>query len=49
VLADEVVRAAEIVVRTFERERFAPVGPDDDAIERARDASSRVRTLVGRR
>jgi transglutaminase-like putative cysteine protease len=48
-LADEVVRAAEIVVRTFEHERFAPDDPDDDAIERARDASSLVRSLVARR
>jgi len=48
-LASEVVRAAEVVVRTFERERFAPVGPDGEEIERARAASSRVRALVGRR
>jgi transglutaminase-like putative cysteine protease len=48
-LADEVVLAAELVVRTFERERFAPVAPDGEEIERAREASSRVRSLVARR
>ena len=48
-LAGDVVRAAEVVVRTFERERFAPVGPGEDEIERARGASMRVRELVARR
>ena len=49
-LAREVVQAAEVVVRTFERERFAPVGPDDEPRSSVpATASSRVRTLVGRR
>jgi hypothetical protein len=43
------VRAAELVVRTFERERFAPVGPGHVEIERALEASSRVRALIVRR
>ena len=44
-----VIGAAEIVVRTFERERFAPVKPTDAELDSARAASDRVRTLVGRR
>jgi protein-glutamine gamma-glutamyltransferase len=46
---DEVRRAAEVVVRTFERERFAPTGPEPDALNAARRASARVVELVGRR
>jgi hypothetical protein len=44
-----VIAAAETVVRTFERERFAPVKPSDAELGRARAASDRVRTLVKRR
>jgi hypothetical protein len=44
-----VIAAAEIVVRTFERERFAPVKPGAAELGLARAAADRVRTLVGRR
>ena len=48
-LGADVIDAAEIVVRTFERERFAAAKPSDAELGRARVAADRVRTLVGRR
>jgi transglutaminase-like putative cysteine protease len=48
-LAAEVIAAAEIVVRTFERERFALTKPTERDVAEAREACARVRTLVGRR
>jgi transglutaminase-like putative cysteine protease len=45
-LADEVVRQAELVVRTFERERFSGRAPGSDELARADAAAVRVRELV---
>ncbi len=49
-LSDEVRAEAAVVVRTFERERFAPPTrrPGAAEIERARASAARVRTLVRR-
>ena len=49
-LAAEVIESAELVVRTFERERFAPTAdkPSEADVLRARAASAQVRQLVGR-
>jgi len=44
-----VVEAAETIVRTFEQERFAPSKPSMADVALARDASLRLRELVGRR
>jgi protein-glutamine gamma-glutamyltransferase len=46
---DAVVTAAETVVRTFERERFAPSKPSAADLACAREATRRVRDLAGRR
>jgi protein-glutamine gamma-glutamyltransferase len=50
-LQEEVWANAEVVVRTFERVRFAPpeAQPHDDELAQARAAASRVAELVGRR
>jgi hypothetical protein len=47
-LADAVVEAAELVVRTFERARFAPEGarPTEADVVRARAAAAHVADLV---
>lgn len=47
-LDKEVKGAAEFVVRTFERERFAAGWPSDADVIRARAAAARARQLVGR-
>ena len=49
-LADPVVRAAELVVRTYEQERFGPPGakPTEADSLRARAAAAQVRQLVRR-
>ena len=43
---DAIVAAAETVVRTFERERFARAKPSPGEVAGAREASARVRALV---
>ncbi|MDP9329243.1 MAG: transglutaminaseTgpA domain-containing protein [Actinomycetota bacterium] len=48
-LAQEVVDATKVVVRTFERERFSADTPSDDDIAVARAAAARVRQLVSQR
>jgi transglutaminase-like putative cysteine protease len=45
-VAAEVVHAAELVVRTFERERFSGRPPSLDELARADQAAGRVRELV---
>jgi transglutaminase-like putative cysteine protease len=45
-LAPDVVEAAELVVRTFERERFGRVKPSPADVMRARAVAARVRELV---
>jgi Transglutaminase-like superfamily/Domain of unknown function (DUF4129) len=45
-VAAEVVRAAELVVRTFEAERFSGRAPTPDELARADEAAGRVRELV---
>ena len=49
-LAAEVIESAELVVRTFEQERYAPAAakPSEADVLRARAASARVRQLVSR-
>jgi transglutaminase-like putative cysteine protease len=47
-LGDEVVRAAELVVRTFERERFSGHAPTTEELAEADAAAGRVRELVRR-
>ena len=49
-LAAEVIASAELVVRTFEQERYAPAAakPSEADVLRARAASARVRQLVSR-
>jgi transglutaminase-like putative cysteine protease len=46
-LADEIGSAAELVVRTFERERYAMPKPAEAEVIRARAAAARVHDLVG--
>jgi transglutaminase-like putative cysteine protease len=48
-LDQEVKGAAELVVRTFERERFSAGWPSDADLIRARAAAARARQLVDRR
>lgn len=48
-LAAEVIDAAEVVVRTFEQERFALTKPTERDVAAAREACDRVRKLVGHR
>jgi hypothetical protein len=45
-LGGDVIDAAEFVVRTFERERFASSKPSDADVMRARAAAARVRDLI---
>ena len=45
-LGDDVLDAAELVVRTLERERFARSKPSDADVMRARAAAAHVRELV---
>ena len=44
-----VVEGAELVVRTFERERFSGRPPSDEEVARAKEAAAGVRDLVSRR
>jgi transglutaminase-like putative cysteine protease len=46
---DEVSAAAEVVVRTFERERFSAEAPPTHDVVRARAAATHVRDLVAKR
>jgi hypothetical protein len=48
-LDEDIATAAELVVRTFERDRFAPSKPSEADVMRARAAAARARDLVGKR
>jgi transglutaminase-like putative cysteine protease len=48
-LDEGILMAAEFVVRTFERDRFAPSKPSDADVMRARAEAARARDLVGKR
>jgi hypothetical protein len=47
-LPADAIADAELVVRTFELERFSARTPDDEAVRLATDAATRVRELARR-